>query len=210
MASAINLTTLAAVKVYADIDVLDTGDDAAITALIPSYSQLFEKYLNRWTHDTFREEIFSIGPTQNKQELEGFPVDDEGTLTVEVRRTSNPYNVDWDTITEMSRDHYVVHAETGIISFGFGLWVGPQTLNVRYWGGMALDTTEFMNEFPDITLAINQQIAFELSRRNSQGQQGWTIDTRSETFFANQGDREPPLLKAPSRSYPLPAPSGQH
>lgn len=130
----------------------------AVALRIASVSAKVQQFLFRHIESTERTEVFTpdSGAGTKSIRLKGYPVSEIDTLTV--------YG---DVILENDGD-FSLDAETGLITFPTRILRESESyanaISVKYTGGMASDTADFAEKYPDIESLVCDQVYFELTR----------------------------------------------
>jgi len=161
-----DMTTIARVKVHVESKGQkikhDSDVDDLLTVLIADYSASFERYLGRQVLVGATTEYFDVEPGQRVFFLVGYPV---GSVTSVYHDTSRVW-----TSGEIASTAYYLDTSTGYLNIdGAGLFPGPGVLRVIYSGGMAANAAAFIVAFPDISHALDIQVAYHYSRTTSLG-----------------------------------------
>ena len=153
-----DLTTLARVTSLMKKKAGDASDDALITRLIGKYSQAFEMYLRRKVEVAPRTEVKSVILNQDEIYLEGYPV----TSVTSVKWSDTR---DFTAASSLTADNdYILEPESGIIRLRFTFETERSYIQVVYSGGMAANQAAFTTTYPDISEAMDLQIAYHLRR----------------------------------------------
>jgi len=175
-----DMTTKARIKVMRGIDAADTILDAMIDQIIVNVSARFEAALGRHVLDSDYTETYEIPKAGKVVWLRAYPVDSITSIIY----SSKPNDATATLLT--ADDEYYLDSEAGIIRLRLSNTpYDPGYLAVVYNGGMALTTTAFIAEFPDIAAVCDQQVIHELNRRNTPGQ---NIETRDGKSAFGEGE----------------------
>lgn len=176
---ALELTTLSNVRDYMQIaDATDTSMDVLIASLIQSYSNEFERYLNRKTQNVRRTEIHLMQAGDRVLYLDALPI----TLIVSLAEAAEEVSFQLaEGVTTLMANEVVIRSEEGALKFRNARRV-DRWIQVSYEGGMAPDTANFIASFPDIETAIKMQIAEHLRRQHSPGTSTKTDQNSSESY----------------------------
>ncbi len=164
----IDLTTAARVKLILEYLPSGTGDDTKIAQLITGISKEARMIMGRGVISQSRIERFDVSPGQYRFKVLASPIDTESTITI-VNNISTPR--DW-TVDAIDSDYIICdpdRAERGVILIDRALSAGVDALKITYTGGMAADTAAIIAKYPDIALAIDNQVAFQYQRQVSAG-----------------------------------------
>lgn len=164
-----DLTTKAGVELLLNPDgsAPATGTETLIDALIDAVSAAAEKYLNRQTQAASTTEYLDVAPYQRVWSLKAFPV-------TAVTSVSFDPDQSWGSGTALTAGtdyQSPLYEPRGLLTtwapLGGGIY--NRALKVIYTGGMAADVTAFVSAYPDIGLAMGQQVAFLWQRRKDMG-----------------------------------------
>lgn len=166
----VNLTTVERVKVLLsgkpDVKT-DNPRDNELEAVIATVSGAVERYLHRSARAGTYTEYFDVDAGMTVFRLKAYPV---------TSFTSANFDPDQDfaSTTALSEDDYLDPAfdETGMFRLKFPLRVSypcPRSLKVVYVGGMAADVDAFVEAYPEISGAVDVQVAHEWQRRGALG-----------------------------------------
>jgi len=166
----IDLTTTTRVKAFlgAGGTVLSTAQDTVIGQLISMYSARFEKELGREIETTERTEQYDVEEGQRLITLRAFPV-------VSVESIRNDLTRLFDASAEIESDLFYVDMRRGTIAFDWTeLLPGPGTLLITYTAGMTEEgatdpTASFVENYPDLAMAVDMQVAETLRRKDRLG-----------------------------------------
>lgn len=129
---------------------------AKIEMRIASVSANVEKYLERKVENIERTEKFTPdnGTGTKSVRLSAYPVEEIDTITV--------YE------TELTEGEFSSDLESGLISFAIPVErlepLFERSIAVTYTGGMADDTADFIEKYPDIEMEVLTQVNFEAKR----------------------------------------------
>jgi len=129
---------------------------AKINMRIISISRNVETYLGRSILKMQRTEYFTPekGSGTKSVRLRAYPVESIDLLTI--------------FEDEMTDDYFRVNNLSGQVSFSFPVerleLHYENAIVVKYTGGMAEDTDDFINQFPDIEMEVLMQVNFEVKR----------------------------------------------
>ncbi len=155
----LELTTLARVKAKAELT--GTTHDVVIADLIKAISERARNFLGRHTKIIERTESFQFQPRRRYLSLPGMPIDTEQTVTVWPSATRN-----FADAVALESSAYQVLAAEGQIFLPYFTGGAPEIfLQVRYTGGMAVDTTAFLSTYPDIADGVENEIIARLNRK---------------------------------------------
>ena len=170
---ALDMTTLARVKVLAQGIGSDTDYDTEIDRWIDQISAAAEKYMNRVALAAAQTEYFDIRNGQRVFFVRAVPVT---TWTAVNNDTDRSFGS--DTVVDSSG--YATTDDIGKVEFdGFDPVFGPKALKITYTGGMAADVTAFVAAFPDIAGAVDAQCAHLHQQRMSIGRTSVLADGAS-------------------------------
>lgn len=135
-------------------------DKRPIEMRITAISQKVERYLNRFIESAERTESFTpdCGRGTSIIRLKAYPVESVESLTV------------YDQEYVEANDDFVIDKETGTIQLSYPaiqqfVCINPMNaIVVEYTGGMADDTQDFIDKYPDIESLVLDQVNFELTR----------------------------------------------
>lgn len=163
-----DLSTTARVKTMAGI----TGSslDTLIGVLVTAYSAEFEKYLGRYVESSSRTETVRIPPMRTVLWLKGAPV---GSVT-SIKLSDTRDFTDSTALTE--DDEYVLEDESGFVTLLDEKSPDERWCQVVYTGGMAANQSAFTTAYPDISAALDMQVAEHIMRRQTGSFEGSTSD----------------------------------
>ncbi len=154
---------------------IGTGLNGYLQDLITQYSATVQLELNRKTEQTERTELYDHAAGQRYTYLYAYPV--LADPVVEVRTSLDGTFTD-DPVSDISIDYL----EGRIWWRGALPPAGMGTVQVKYAGGMAPNTDAFISAYPDIALAIDQQITYFYQRKDSLGSTSVSIEGGSIAF----------------------------
>lgn len=156
-----DLTTVDRVKSYANFE-SDTSQDVFLARLVTAVSAELEAHLRRPVEIDFFQEQRAHRKFQKTVVLRATPVE----VLTSIRYGPNNR---WAEITALDETLYVVDSATGVVTFLCDMPYEPGFLRLDYSGGMAADTDEFIELYPRIAEACDQQVAYHFQRRLYQG-----------------------------------------
>lgn len=178
---ALELTTVQRVK-----DVLGAGGttlgsdlDTFIDRLIKQYSVRFEQEMGRTAEAAEYTQTFDLEHGVHLVSLPAYPVSE----IVSVK--NDPNNVfDGDAIDPLL---YYLDAPKGLLFLKFDTYCGPGTLQVVWVGGMSDDgatdpTASFIENYPDIAAAMDQQVAEAVRRKDRMGASNTSFEGGGNTY----------------------------
>lgn len=133
---------------------------ASIEARIASVSAKVEKYLGRAIESTERTEYFPAkqGAGTKSVTLLAYPVTDLTSVSV------------WGSTLSLDSSFEIDMSE-GVVSFLDPVYrdreLYQRAIAVTYTGGMASDTADFIEKYPDIATEVCMQVYFEISRQKN-------------------------------------------
>lgn len=136
----------------------DAGKVAQINARISAISAKVQRYLSRKTEVAERTELFTpeSGLGTLSIRLSAYPVTEIDTLTV------------YGDIYTAENSDFTLDSEMGVVSFSVPVSrdavLYQNGISVKYTGGMADDTADFISKYPDIESLVLDQVFFELQR----------------------------------------------
>ncbi len=139
--------------------------------IISGVSAEIERHLRRHVQSASRTVNIDVERHDDAVFLKGYPIS-------AVANIWNDPSRDFASGTLVDTDLYYVNLPEGEISFDFELDWGPGALRIEYTGGMADDVDDFIDTYPDIVLAVDQQCFYEWQRRDDPG-----VVTRNPTDF---------------------------
>lgn len=175
-------TTIERVQAYLDGVEDDADATAWLEARILAVSKRFERYCFRHFEQVERTEEYQLRPRARIISLRGAPVlvtDGRGvsvaTFTVKASTTLN-----FSGAATLTRNtNYIIEQEQGILRIldnvetaRSGLLqrsIAPAYFQVRYTGGLAADTDELIDTYPDLAAACDVQVVYEWKRRTDAG-----------------------------------------
>lgn len=155
--------------------------------LILAVSAQVEKFLGRDVQKRTLTEYLTVSSYQRVFHLRAYPV---------TSVTSVSFDPDQEFAADTALDagdDFLSPAldQSGLLTIRSDLWVGSEparnALRVVYVGGMAADVESFVTLYPDIAGAVDQQVAFNYHRRNSNGMQSLASEMGSVIV------QEPPM-----------------
>jgi len=168
-----DMTTKERIKLLRGID--DTGADDQIDQVIGGVSARFEAILGRHALDTSYEETYELHRAAKVLWLRAYPISAISAVTY----SSVPN--DTSATALIADDEYYLDAEAGIVRLRLSTTpYDPGYIAVEYDGGMGTTTAAFITNYPEIAAACDQQVVYELNRRNTPGGQLSTRDGRTE------------------------------
>ena len=150
---------------------------------IASVSAAVERYMDRAVQVATVTEYFDVECGQCVFRLRAYPV-------TSVTGAWFDTNQGFGSVGALSSsiDYYLPTLRSdGIFEFQFPRAIArraPASLKITYVGGMAPDTAEFIETYPDIADAVDKQLVFEFHRRNDLGAATVTSDGGTVTFPA--------------------------
>lgn len=173
-----DVTELDRVRNLLGVQTDETQVNTALLRLIETYSNLAERYCNRHFLQTSRTEKFRIVPGQERIHVKGVPISS-------VTEIKNDSSRDFGASSVVDADNYSAEDpdDIGVIYFDVPLSWGPAALQITYTGGLAADTTTLIANYPELSRAVEMQIAFVYSERHNYGLQ--TLTTGDQTWTLN-------------------------
>ena len=165
-----DLTTLARVKEL--LKRTDGADDTLLAQLIKSVSRQIEKHLNRHAERIARTELYDVEPGQNLIFLQGSPV-----LASPAPVFKNDPERDFDAFSIVDADLFFLDLKNGVATFDkVRILHDPGAMQVVYTGGLAVSTALLISddEFTDIVLAADLQVAHLFQRKDAIGLTGFS------------------------------------
>ena len=162
-----NLTTIDRVKALLTGN-MGTSNDALLTRIVEDVSSRFERYMRRQVLKQTNVEDYPIRRGATTLSLKATPVE---SIT-SIKYVGHPN--DFATTQAMDDGLYVLETpDAGLIRFQAQMTLLTSRLpgyaRVTYVGGMATDTTDLIDLFPDLAQAADVQCAEEFRRRNTPG-----------------------------------------
>lgn len=157
-------TTTTRVKALGGWDAGDTQHDAVLDRLIDSYSQEFERRLDRVVEVAVQTDVRRIKRGKRTLSLRAVPLS--------AAPTSIKYNdtLDFSVATALVENtDYVVDLTEGLIEFLFAPTMTVGWMQIVYTGGMAADTAAFIAAYPALAEAIDAQVVYHYRRRDYPG-----------------------------------------
>jgi hypothetical protein len=152
------ITTHQAIKDF--IGSKESKDDALLANLATAVSQMFEKEMRRKIETKGRVQFFDVEEGQKIFRLDAYPVTWCSVYNSESREFDE----------EIPRKSYTYLGRLGeLVIDKYSLVPGEKVLKVEYLGGMAADTAEFKERYPDIEMAARTQAAFWYEKRSRLG-----------------------------------------
>jgi hypothetical protein len=184
----IDFTTVERVKGFltAGGTSMDNSQNEVLQALITAESARWEELLGRTAETGEYTDYFDVEPGQRIITLHAFPVHvaEEGAA-LEVR-VDTPREFPDSSILEPSL--YYVNRARGYVEFDkYELPGGPGVVQVTWTGGMTSGgetdpTDSFMENYPDLTMAMNMQVAETWRRRNRMSATNTSFEGGGHTF----------------------------
>jgi len=180
-----DLTTVDRVKrilVGGDTSKMSSQQNAFLSNMIASVSALVEQWLDRFVKSEAQKEFFDVEWGQRVYKLKGFPID-AGTIVVK-----NSFSRDFATATAIVASNYnQAQCEVkGTLKIDkVTLSEGPGMLQVEYDGGMSDTTANFIAAFPDVSNAVDFQVAYYYQRRNQLGLSGLSQEGGNVSYQGN-------------------------
>lgn len=145
-----------------------------VSQLITSVSYLVQQYLDRQVQSGSQTQYFDVDDGDQVFQLNAYPVSAVASVYYD-------YQQAWATATLLQSTTYAspLYDPTGRMIFYSPFQPGRKLFNalkVSYTGGMAADTTSFVTAYPDVTQAVELQVAFLYQRRNDLGVQSISGD----------------------------------
>jgi len=172
-----DLTTEARARILIE----DRGDYAVgastfIGKLVTLYSYQAEEYLRRTVTAATYTEHFNVRSGQAVFQLKAYPISAVSAVYSDSSRS-------FDSSSLISSDDYTYDPDTGTLFIDkVSLPTGPRSLKIVYVGGMATNTTAFIVRFPEVSEAIDMQIAYHWNRRSNLGENSVSLPDASRTF----------------------------
>lgn len=157
-----DMTTLARVKARLE-NYTGTDDDTVLSEIITSVSSRAGVYLNRVVETAAQTEYHDLQTGREIIGLKGYPVSSSPAPTVTID-SSRAFTGD-----ALSTTSYYIEEATGLLFFESQQTAGRGACKVTYTGGMAADTSAFITAYPEITQAVDNQVALEWKRRRHVG-----------------------------------------
>jgi len=182
-----DLTTVERVYKF-DSALPDTKDREVIQMIITGLSARVESYLGRFIKFRDYTEVFDVAQfSENLFLVKGFPMNLADPIFL--ARTATAYDVSIglaaavgdplaDTPngfyfrnagTDIPIDELNINAPQGAIAPTVGALRegGLGQVEIRYWGGMAKDTAEFISKYPDLEYGFLLQVIFDYKRKKN-------------------------------------------
>lgn len=159
-----NLTNLTLVSLHLPPDA-DASQMALAVSLIAKVSARAERYLDRGVQVTARTEIFDVYRAMTSVQLRAWP----GTITTVHNDPARQYAA---SSLIASTDYYL--KANGRLQFDFDLIPGPGALKVVHSCGLAADEAAFVAAYPDIADQLAKQVAWEIKRAKTIGEESMT------------------------------------
>lgn len=174
-----------------------------LAQIIAGVSKSVEKELRRHAEAVERTVQIDVNRHSRSISLKGYPI-------TSVSLVQNDSSRAFGSGTNVDSTLYYVDLLAGIISFDFELLWGPGAAKVTYTGGMAAGADEetrraaFIAAYPDLVMAIDQQIYYLWSRRDNPGVisknpsdfGGGATYLVSEDWAEKHGEFQPQLVEA--------------
>lgn len=136
----------------------DTLEDNLVEGIILGVSSLAANFLGRNIVNEEVTELFDYrGELDTNFRLRSFPV----SVITEVKNKAGDILV-IDDVIEVKKSNGV-----GILKDITNVPIGFEVFSVKYTGGMATDTADFMANYPDITYQAAMQVIFEYKRKKT-------------------------------------------
>ena len=187
------LVQLTTVKSMLVIKSTDADSDTVLTFLIKAVSADFQKWSGRKIDKIEYTEYFDSGENIKSLFVKAYPYDvdamDVFYDTTRAFASTSELTANTDYVISES------NAEAGIIDINAWTSFFPQAFKVIYTGGMAELTdpdsgAEFWNLYPDIAMAIAEQVMFEFETWSSLGKASVKLGNGQVSFHR-------PLKKLP-------------
>ena len=156
-----DLTTTSNVKTL--LGETTSANDALIGALVTSVSARVAALLDRHVEAIARTEVYSLRRFQRIVLLRGTPV----TSVTSVKYSNDRDFTDDTALTE--NEQYELDTESGVLELTFTPQYERGNLQVIYTGGMATSAAAFRSAYPDISTAVDLQVAHLKQYRRSPG-----------------------------------------
>lgn len=162
-----NLTTIARVKSLLGGNIT-TASDTLLTTIVEDVSSRFERYMRRQILKQTNSEDYPLRRGSTVLSLKATPVESITSL----KYAGNPSQ--FASTTALDAELYALeNDEAGLVRFLGQMSLTsarlPGYVRAVYVGGMAEDTADFIDLWPDIARACDQQCAEEFRRRNTPG-----------------------------------------
>jgi hypothetical protein len=171
-----DLSTLARVKV-ATGNAGGTTNDALLAQFLTEVSKVMERRMMRHAERVERTEVYPLVSGYRTFSLRGCPIDPEADLTMiasPTRDFTGGEAVEWSPNVDFLLDEESGHVdvlnlpETRVVGVGL-VPAAPAYVQVTYTGGLAEDTAELLELYPDLAGACDMQVAHRLRRKDSLG-----------------------------------------
>lgn len=178
-----NLTTLERV-ITLDTQLPDQKDHAMINMIISAVSAKIQTYLGRTIQKGTYTEYFDIAKfSETTYRLKAYPVLRDAEISVGV---PNPLQVkNYSEVLDptqyalnykdgrfsLSKDSLgfdpFTQQSNSALSSAYLVNAGLEALEITYYGGMALDTADFIAKYPDIEYEVILQVLFDYKRKKN-------------------------------------------
>lgn len=177
------LTTLLRVKEFLDIPEDREQHDKLLRRYITRMSVSAAQYMHRdILVASDKVEVLDLPNWQRPIiQLKTFPI----TSVTDIRFDVDSVFGD-DTIIDAENYRLLRSGQSGQIGFYVNLVESYQSLQVTYSGGMATDTQDFIDKYPDIADAIDEQIGFRHRNRDKLGMRSKTVSGTTVDSFKPQ------------------------
>jgi hypothetical protein len=195
-----DLSTLARVK--AATKHTGSTDDTLLALLLTEVSRLMERQMMRHAQRVERTEVFPLVSGYRTFSLPGVPIDlaqDVEMIASTTRDFTSGDAIPWERNTDYLLDETSGHVDvlslpaTKIIGVGLAP-LAPAYIQVRYTGGLAVDTAGLIAAYPDIAGACDMQVAHRFRRMETLGS---TTEKQAGSEATSTGEYD--LLKAVDR-----------
>lgn len=162
---AVDLTTLAEVKLLLDASETDTSTDALISSLISDVSSRITTFLGFHTLVAARLEVYEMRRFKRILTLDTRPID-VAAETVTIKLSSSP---DFTGTSDIDATLFSVHQPIGRIRFldpPIREWTFAQ---INYTGGLGAAASNVLTDHPEIAHAATMQTKYLYQRRDSLG-----------------------------------------
>lgn len=191
-----DLTTVARCKDRLEIS--GAQHDTVLGRIVTSVSAAVERFLNRYAEQKARTEQYDVRPGQQTVFLKGYPV---AAAPAAVFKNSMSRDFSGGAVDASG---YYLNLGMGTVEFDLIMLIpGSGCLQATYTGGMGVDQPGFTAAYPDVTEAVEAQVAYTWQRRNMKGvatlsSGGASISLETPTIELQPGVRE--MLKRHRRS----------
>lgn len=143
--------------------------------IISDWSRRAENVMDRHVETTERTVYLDVAPRQRVFSLKAFPV---SAVSYAISDSNREF-----TGTTIASDDYSCQTAAGLLRIdNYQADPGVGTLKVVYTGGMGESVATFVNNYPDIAGAMDQQCAYVFHRKSSLGRTSISVGPTNVQF----------------------------